>query len=292
MEEKKIAITHGASHHLDELTASLIIQKKYPNIKIKRVLKVTPEMESDPNTIIYDIGWGRFDHHQPDGEVRPNGIKYAACGLIWREFGLEIMNGDHDAFEMFDKQICQAVDVWDNGQVEINDGPLLASQMAVGAFNKLWDEDFSDPDAGFWAAMAFLKPWFDRALMQIKSKCHAKSVVDAAVKQYVEGDSCAVVFDQFIPWQDWLLSNKDADSALYAVFPSDRGGWCIQTIPVELGSFNARKSLPVEWAGKTAAELQQLTGLPDVTFCHNGRFLAAANSKESALKLAELARNA
>jgi len=35
--------------------------------------------------------------------------------------------------------------------------------------------------------------------------------------------------------------------------------------------------------------LAKVTGVPDATFCHNGRFLAVAKSKEGALKLAEIA---
>ena len=47
---------------------------------------------NDENTIIYDIGFGKYDHHQKGGNgVRKNGVPYAACGLIWKDFGKDLI---------------------------------------------------------------------------------------------------------------------------------------------------------------------------------------------------------
>jgi uncharacterized UPF0160 family protein len=54
-------------------------------------------------------------------------------------------------------------------------------------------------------------------------------------------------------------------------------------------SFESKKYLPQEWAGKKDAELAEISGVPDATFCHNARFMAVAKSKEGAIDLAEKA---
>ena len=48
----------------------------------------------------------------------------------------------------------------------------------------------------------------------------------------------------------------------------------------------------MEWAGKKDEELQKITGVSDALFAHRKLFMAAAKSKEGALKLAKIALNA
>ena len=67
------------------------------------------------------------------------------------------------------------------------------------------------------------------------------------------------------------------------------GQWRIQTVPVELGSFEDRKSLPKQWAGLSDNALKEATGIDDAMFCHNGCFIAGAESFESTMKMASMA---
>ena len=73
------------------------------------------------------------------------------------------------------------------------------------------------------------------------------------------------------------------------IYPSQTGQWRIQTVPVEPGSFEDRKSLPKQWAGLSDKELKEVTGIDDTMFCHNGLFIAGAESLESTMKMASLA---
>jgi len=50
-----------------------------------------------------------------------------------------------------------------------------------------------------------------------------------------------------------------------------------------------RADLPAAWAGLTGAELEAASGVPGASFCHNGRFIAAAKSREAILAMADLA---
>ena len=60
--------------------------------------------------------------------------------------------------------------------------------------------------------------------------------------------------------------------------------------PGEGGSLKC--PFPAEWAGKTPEELRALTGIPTLRFCHNNRFLIAADTKEDAAAACRLAQKA
>ena len=82
-------VTHGGTFHADDVFATVILSKIMPEIRIIRLLEVTEQMPE--NVIIYDIGAGKFDHHQFGGNGEREGVKYAACGLIWKQFGKEVL---------------------------------------------------------------------------------------------------------------------------------------------------------------------------------------------------------
>lgn len=53
--------------------------------------------------------------------------------------------------------------------------------------------------------------------------------------------------------------------------------------------FELRADLPAAWAGLANGELEAACGVEGASFCHNGRFIAAARTREAALAMAELA---
>ena len=111
----------------------------------------------------------------------------------------------------------------------------------------------------------------------------AKAIEEAEVPR-------VIVLEQYTPWKKTV--DTLAKEALYAVYPSQTGQWRIQSVPVELGSFEDKKSLPKEWAGLSDKERQEVTNIEDAMFCHNGLFIAGAESFESTMKMAAIAVNA
>lgn len=79
-----------------------------------------------------------------------------------------------------------------------------------------------------------------------------------------------------------------ADHLLFVVHPRDKD-WCLTTIRRVDEGFEVRADLPAAWAGLTNADLEAACGVKGATFCHNGRFVAAAKTREAALAMAELA---
>ena len=56
----------------------------------------------DANILVYDVGRGKYDHHQLDAKKRDNNITYSSFGLLWQDFGRDFlkkyemkMNGDN-----------------------------------------------------------------------------------------------------------------------------------------------------------------------------------------------------
>ena len=83
-------ITHAGSMHADDVMATYILSKVFGEVKVLRTCKVPDNLSED--VIIYDIGFGQYDHHQKGGNgTRENGVPYAACGLIWKEFGPRVV---------------------------------------------------------------------------------------------------------------------------------------------------------------------------------------------------------
>ena len=85
--------------------------------------------------IVFDIGRGRYDHHQKDSRVRENGVPYAAFGLLWEELGGAIL-GEELAAE-FDEAFVQPLDNNDNT------GEKNELATLIGNFNPAWDAPVS-----------------------------------------------------------------------------------------------------------------------------------------------------
>ena len=282
------AYTHAGSFHADDVFSAALLKILNPDIAIKRVFKAPTDIGEDE--IVFDIGFGAFDHHQKDGRIRQNGIKYAAFGLLWERFG-HLLIEDEEGRRMFDEQFIQPVDAQDNGQADPHTIPIMSLSTGLGLFNTFWDETPEDPDRAFGKARALAKFFLERALEQVESKLRARDIVFKAIEKATDG---IMVLDRFAPWQDWLFKadHDKADGILYVVFPSNRGGYSVQTVPVTPGSFEGRKMLPREWWGKSPAELKELTGIETLRFVHSNGFLAATDTLEDAMAVAKLAVNA
>ena len=90
------AFTHSGKFHADDVFSSALLLYLNPEISIIRGNQVPEDFDG----IVFDIGRGKYDHHQKDSRVRKNQVPYAAFGLLWEELGKEIL-GDEIA-EKFD----------------------------------------------------------------------------------------------------------------------------------------------------------------------------------------------
>ena len=285
-------ITHSGTFHADEVFSTLILSKIKEEIILIRLPEVRKQYE---DKIIYDIGGGKFDHHQLGGNGnRDNGVKYAACGLIWKEFGKKML-GKYNieeidyVWEYIDNNLIQFIDANDNGQL-----PKLPADYRnvhisylIGLFNPRWDESI-DSDLRFIEAIKFAQIIFDEFLMDTFSKIKAKKQVDEAIDKSENG---VLLLKEFMPWKEFVLSSKNpkASTINFVVIPSNRGGYNVYAVPVQIGSFENRKLLPEQWRGLRDEELQKTTGIKTARFCHNGGFICSAEEKDDAIEMAMIA---
>ena len=77
------AFTHGGKFHADDVFSAALLLYLNPEIVITRGNRVPEDFDG----IVFDIGRGRYDHHQKDSRVRENGVPYAgeqSSGKSWR----------------------------------------------------------------------------------------------------------------------------------------------------------------------------------------------------------------
>ena len=292
--EEANCITHSGTFHCDEVFSTVLFSKILPEVIVCR----TPEVEQvRDNQYVYDIGGGELDHHQFGGNgERENGVKYSSCGLVWRKFGKDVIKKYTDekieeVWKKLDKDLVQYIDAGDNGQIPTIDLDYKLVQLAgiISAFNPNWDEEV-DPDDKFIEAVKFANVVFENSIKSTISKLKAQEEVELAINNSKDG---IMVLNKYLPWKEILLESDNEKAKLinFAVFPSNRGGYNVYTVPVQVGSFESRKLLPEEWAGLRDEELQKVTNVKTASFCHNKRFICVAGTKEDALKLAKMANN-
>lgn len=289
MNDKTIA-THNGKFHADDVFSIAALRHIFPTFNLIRTRDL--EVISKADIVIdvggeYDADAGRFDHHQRGGAgERANGIPYSSFGLIWQKYGLALCQGNQEIADAVDAGLVSTIDAVDCGHVEgVAEGISLSQTISM--YNPTWEED-SDLDACFDEAVAFASRILTRFIASAAGGINAKDIVAKAIDN--AADPRVIVLEQYTPWKTSVLNL--APEALFMVYPSQSGKWIIQAVPVELGSFEDRKSLPKPWAGLSEQAFKDITGLDDAMFCHNGLFIAGAESFESTMKMAVMALQA
>lgn len=289
-ESKANFITHSGTFHADEVMATIILLNKFGNIKLFRCNAPT-----NKKAFIYDVGFGEFDHHSIDfDKSRENGIKYASCGLVWKAFGKDIIEklkiGDVDSFfDSVDKCLIMDIDRDDNGQ-PLKSEPEIKLQNVpnlISSFNPAWNNSSNEND-NFLNAVSFANMIFNNIIKRMVAKEQARKIVEDKIEESKDG---ILVLDDYMPWKDIVLtsSNEKAKDILYAIFPSKRGGYNVVATPASPGSFEIKKPFPKNWAGLENEELQKISGVDSITFCHKNLFICACKTYDDAIKIAKTA---
>jgi len=283
----KTIVTHNGNFHADDVFSIAAFKSIFSSFKLIRTRDLDTIAKADIVVDVggeYDADTDRFDHHQRGGAgERENGIPYSSFGLIWQKYGLEICQGNQDVANAVDSGLVSTIDAIDCGHVKgVSEGISLS--QTIGMFNPTWQEE-SHFDTCFDEAVDFASRVLKRFIASANGGISAKEIVVEAIDK--AEDPRVIVLEKYTPWKRTV--HKLSEEALYVVYPSQTGQWRIQTVPVELGSFEDRKSLPKPWAGLSDNELQEVTGIDDAMFCHNGLFIAGAESFESTMKMASIA---
>jgi len=286
--------THDGSFHADEVFAIAALGLLGEPIEVlrtrDRIVLASADLRVDVG-FRYDPGTGDFDHHQREFDgVRENGIRYASFGLIWREFGARVCDGDEEVAAAVDASLVQGVDANDTGQQlseSLVDGvyPLTVNGV-VGGFNARWDETLAPEQERlrFDEAVDLARGILAREVLSAASGRRSARIVQEAIAAAV--DPRLIEIGVNAPWKQVLV--PAAPEALYIIYPK-RQGFGLEAVPRELGSFENRRDLPAAWGGLEGDDLVAVTGVSDALFCHAKRFLVVASSHEGIEQLARLA---
>lgn len=257
------AFTHGGIFHADDVFASALLVLFNPEIEIQRGFKVPENFEG----IVYDIGGGEFDHHFEGAPVRPNGVPYSSFGLLWERFGRSLFQTE-ESFQKVDRELVQPIDLSDcTGEKN----PL---SLFIGMFNPAWDCQLM-PAAAFKQAVNEAKTVLEMFIESARSNERAKETL---AKYEANSENGIIVLEKFVPWGE--LTAKEEPK--FVIFPSLRGGWNIQVVPVSYTDKAARIDLPHEWWGNP--NISEITD-GKVSFCHLNGFIAAVDTKEHAIEI-------
>lgn len=267
----KNAFTHGGIFHADDVFATALLKILNPNIQVTRGNQIPEDFKG----IVYDIGGGEFDHHQKEKRIRKNGVPYAAFGLLWEKYGEEILG--KEAAEKFDTDFIQPLDQSDN----TGESNILA--QIISDKNTTWKETEKDITVEFEKAVEFAKEILENRFRQILAKQEAYEIVR---QEALRCKTQILYLEKSMPWKEAV---KGLD-ILYVIYKSQRGGYCVQAVPLEENKGKLlKKPFPSIWCGAAEEELQKITGISTFRFCHAGGFLSAADTLEDAVTIAELA---
>jgi uncharacterized UPF0160 family protein len=283
---------HDGTFHADDVFAAAILLLTKPAINVIRTRDTDKLAMADLRIDVggkYSPKSGDYDHHMAGGAgKRANGVPYAACGLIWKNFGMLMAKTDH-VFEHIERRIILSIDAIDSGY-SLGEDTMTHSHYliadATDAFNPAWNDSDQNLDAAFMRAVSFAQEILSNEIRQSAAFESGRDFVYTAIQAAT--DPRFIILDRYCPWQDIVINETDA---LYVLFPSATGDWRIRAVPERIGSFAVRKPLPSSWGGKSREELAALTGVSDAVFCHQSLFIAGAVSKEGTIKMLEIALN-
>ena len=273
------AFTHSGKFHADDVFSYALLLYLNPAITITRGNKVPKDFDG----IVFDIGRGKYDHHQKDSRIRENEIPYAAFGLLWEELGKEILGEELAA--KFDESFIQPLDNNDNT------GEKNELATLIGNFNPSWDIEHGENEAFLKAVQTagmILVNTFEKYKGNERAEKRIEEILTTQESSVLSGKKSPVeakilTLPEFIPCQKQL---RDTEIA-FIIFPSNRGGYCIQPLKRK-HSLNYKCSFPESWLGLEGKELQTETGLNSANFFHKGGFIMTTDHLDDAISACKI----
>jgi uncharacterized UPF0160 family protein len=304
-----LIVTHGGKFHADDAWAVAVLQILHPEADL---IRTRDQAIIDTADFVVDVGgvWdpatGRFDHHQKGfSGARQSGVPYASAGLVWRDYGarcVRLLAEQHTGRQLsgdtaqniayaIDADIVQYLDLSDVGAAKNAPGGYGLSAVISG-YNPNWmDEERlgygEQADAyrleQFRRAMAFLTDVMANA---VKYRVGALMALEQVRNSEVlEGGRLLFLKNGALPWS--AVVRKEMPDVLFVISHNlSEGRYMLHTVSASVDSFDARADLPAAWAGLRDADLAEVTGVPDASFCHTGRFIAAARSYDGVYLMA------
>lgn len=268
-----VVYTHNGCFHADDTAVVAFLRIFGFEGTVRRVSNVPTEATG---SLIFDIGGGKFDHHQSDAERRvfpweqPIGIKYAAFGLIVRDSGILDLSG----FGRWDEFFVSRLDAADNGE-----GPPTDWGSTIKALNPSYYE--TDPqieEAQFELAVGFMKLVIEAEIK--KNIDFMTAADDMSWYNYCDEDGSHqgetdagerfLILDRGVfPWKPFC---KGRNKAIAVIAPSNR----------DLGYYNVLTN--TGYVISSTLYINKVD-VPNINFIHSSRFIAVTKDLATAITI-------
>lgn len=288
-------ITHNGKFHPDDVFSTVLLSKIIEN----PILYRAPVGYIESTTaIVYDVGYGKFDHHTPEAEYRPNSkLKYSSFGLLWREYGHKFIEQHVETtnpealFTSIEEKLIKQIDGIDNGvfpKIEA-EYKLLDLDKIIDMYNPTWEEE-GDTDIYFAKALYAAEIIFENVIRTENSRLKAAQRIEEKMKEVKDN---ILVLDQYMPYREAIFDSKNpkAKEIKVIILPSNRGGYNIKPITISKESEELLVNFPKAYRGLHDEELANLSGIKTAFFVHLSGFLASTETLEDAIALAKQAIN-
>ncbi len=276
-------ITHSGTMHADEVFATAFLDLYLGDVRVFRTNKVDGVSN---DILVYDIGRGKFDHHQLDALKRENGITYSSIGLLWKEYGRDFLkkygySNIEEVFNGVDKDLIEGIDADDNGffpKIDANYKVKTISNI-IKIFNPSFDSGENEAEQ-FIKAVNLAKMIFEEEVIYINGKV----ISDKKVTEIINNSDINkgyLYLDEYAPFEDAIFNHPEGEKILFVAYPSNRGGYAIKTVGKNSNDRTSRKLFPEEWAGLQGTELEEVSGVVGLNFCHTGRFIVNCSNFEA-----------
>lgn len=293
--EEANLITHNNKFHPDDVFSTVFLSKYIDNPVLYRI---NVGEVNYPNAIVYDVGFGKFDHHGVDAKYRPNSnLKYCAFGLLWTEYGKEYLQKNHyeyidELYTAIEEKLVKQIDGIDNGifpkiKAEYS---ILDLDHIIDLFNPTWEEKDIDTDIYFEKALITAEIIFDNLIKSEYAKIKATKKVSSLIDTVKEN---ILILDEYLPYQDAIFTSTNplAKDIKVIILPSNRGGYNIKPITISRESKELLINFPKKYRGLHDEELAEISGIKTAKFVHLSGFLASTETLEDAILLAKQAIN-
>lgn len=280
-------VTHNGSFHIDEIFAIAFI-KLFVNKNVE-ILRTRDENElkdftEDPNIWVIDVGRSynkkkrNFDHHQASFKLKWEGksfqgksVPYSSCGLVWKylkDQGLIQKRYSDDVIQVVEDFLVVKVDMHDNRVASLPQGQLF--KLCNRENNTIED---------FMRALTIAEWHLDDVFLFAEQTVKNRKKVNEA--DFIMGGQIAIFNEEL----SHIINpvSRETEAKIIIMPKVNSHTWSVRSI--------ARASegvlTPVWWRGLSNQELIEKSGVNDLAFVHKAGYLAVANTKEAAIKVAK-----
>ena len=279
---KANCITHSGKFHVDDILSTVFLSKLNKKIILMRV--PTIKNINVENKIVYDIGFGEFDHHQKDNnKKRKNGIYYSSIGLLWNKFGkkylksLKVRNIDK-TFQYIDEELIQYIDAADNLQIEYLENKILPDFIKL--CNPEWNENISE-DVAFINALKLADKFWN---IYIKHSIAEVEAIDIVLNKINQSKECYILFESEIPYKK-AIKFYNGHKVKYIIFKSRRVGYEIRILKNDYKiKEELAKAIDIDKA-------INLTGINELIYVDSHAKFCCTKTLESAIQLVKYNEN-